>query len=69
MGFHEKSWEYKACVQFLEAIRPKSKEEEQQSAEIVDLVSPAESPEKQNMEVLVIANIQNTYVDSDEKKR
>ena len=68
MGVHEKSPDYKACVQLLEGIRRNSKEKEQQSAEIVDLVSLAESPQKHIMEVLVVANIQSTNVDVEEKR-
>ena len=43
MGFHEKSPEYQACVKFLDAILLKDKTD---TAEIVDLVSPAEIPAK-----------------------
>ena len=72
MGFHEKSPEYKACVQFLEAIRPKSEEEDNQKREISHLVSTAESPQKtENMEVLVVTNFQNkklTNLDHDDRR-
>ena len=72
IGFHEKLPENKACVQFLEAIRPKSKEEDNQTTEIVDLVSPVESPQKtQIIGVLVVTNIQNqklTNVEPDDRR-
>ena len=58
MGFHEKSPEYQACIKFLVAIRPKG---HTITAHIVDLVSPAESPEKifTDLEVLSVMNVQN----------
>ena len=43
MGFYEKSPEYQACVKFLKTIRPQDRTD---TTEIVDLVSPAESPAK-----------------------
>ena len=58
MGFHEKSPEYQACLTFLDAIRPK---DQTSKTQIVDLVSPAESPEKSStdLEVLSVMNVQN----------
>ena len=57
MGFHEKSPEYQACVKLLDAIRPEDKTD---TAEIVDLVSPAESPAKStDIDVLSVTTIQN----------
>ena len=56
MGFHEKSPEYQACLTFLDAIRPK-----EQTTQIVDLISPTESPEKSStdLQVLSVMNVQN----------
>ena len=56
MSFHKKSPEYQACLTFLDAIRPK-----EQTTQIVDLVSPAESPEKSStdLEILSLMNVQN----------
>ena len=58
MRFHEKSPEYQACLTFLDAIRPK---EQISTTQIVDLVSPSETPEKSpaNLEVLSEMNVQN----------
>ena len=58
MGFHEKSPKYKTCLTFLDAIRPKA---QSSTTQIVDLVSPAETPEKspENLEVLSEMNVQN----------
>ena len=51
MGFHENSPEYKACLLFLLTS----------TTQIVDLVSPAETPEKlpADLEVLSEMNVQN----------
>ena len=56
MGFHTNSPEYQVCLTFLDAIRPK-----EQTTQIVDLVSPAESPEKSStdLEILSLMNVQN----------
>ena len=56
--FQEKSPEYQACLTFLDAIRPK---EQTSTTQIVDLVSPAETPEKStdNLEVLSKMNVHN----------
>ena len=58
MGFQEESPEYKACLTFLDAIRPK---DQTSTTQIVDLVSPAETPEKSpaNLEILSEMNVQN----------
>ena len=44
MGFTDKSPEYQACINFLEAISPKNKGI--QTDEVVDLISSDESPNK-----------------------
>ena len=64
MGFHEKSPEYQACIKFLDAIRPK---DQTNTAHIVDLVSPAESPDKfsTDLEVLSVMNVQNVEEGND----
>ena len=56
--FQEKSPEYQACLTFLDAIRPK---EQTSTTQLVDLVSPAETPEKStdNLEVLSKMNVHN----------
>ena len=48
----------KACLIFLDAIRPK---EQTSTTQIVDLVSPADTPEKSsdNLEVLSKMNVHN----------
>ena len=64
MGFHEKSPEYQACLIFLDAIRPK---DQTNTAQLIDLVSPAESPEKSStdLEVLIVMNVQNVEEGND----
>ena len=44
MGFTDKTPEYQACMNFLEAIRPKNKEKT--TDEIIDLISSDDSPNK-----------------------
>ena len=59
MGFADKSPEYKACMDFLEALSPKNKAKH--TDEIIDLISSDESPSK--MDILYIEpniNIANT---------
>ena len=65
MGFHEKSHEYRACIKFLAAIRSKDKAD---TTQIVDLVSPTESPEKSSteLEVLIVMNLQNVEEGKDD---
>ena len=61
MGFRDKSPEYQACMNFLEAICPKNKGI--QTDEVVDLISSDESPNK--TVILYIENkISNNEVDN-----
>ena len=54
MGFSDKTPEYQACLKFLEAISPKStdKKNEENWEEIIDLTSPVDSPD--NNEILFL---------------
>ena len=52
MGFADKSLEYQACMNFLEAISPKNKAEEMD--EVIDLILSDESPNK--MDILYVEN-------------
>ena len=52
MGFADKSPEYKACIDFLEAISPKNKAKH--TDEVIDLISSDESLNK--MDILYIDN-------------
>ena len=52
MGFADKSPEYKACMNFLEAIIPKNKAK--QTDKVIDLILSDESPNK--MDILYIDN-------------
>ena len=66
-GFHEKSPENQAYVKLLDEIRPKDRTD---TTEIVDLVSPAESPAKStDIDVLSVTNIQNVEERRDEGRR
>ena len=44
MGFSEKTPEYKACIQFIQAISPKHKTNV--TVEVIDLTSPAEADDE-----------------------
>ena len=61
MGFTDKSPEYQACMNFLEASSPKNKGK--QTDEVVDLISSDESPNK--TVILYMENkISNNEVDN-----
>ena len=55
MGFADKSPEYKACMDFLEAISPKNKAK--YTDEVIGLISSDESPNK--MDILYIESSNN----------
>ena len=66
MGFYEKLPEYKACVKFLEATKPKAKQKEEEAMETISSVSLADSPQKkQDMKVLV-TNIHSKKIENTE---
>ena len=52
MGFTEKTPEYQACMNFLEATSPKYKKKEKSTGEVIDLISSGDSPNK--MDILFI---------------
>ena len=54
LGFTDKTPEYQAFMKFLEAISPKIKDKIAKKTEIVDLISPVESPVKDKTEILFI---------------
>ena len=68
MGFTEKTAEYKACVQFIEAISPKHKPTT--TSNIIDLTSPAEAEDEtmENNDILFV-NTKDKEVKEKEDKQ
>ena len=56
MGFTDKSPDYQACMNFLEAISPKNKAK--QTDEVIDLISSDEIPNK--MDIQYVENKKNS---------
>ena len=54
MGFSDKTPEYQACLKILEAISPTNTNQNQDEAEINDLISPVDSINKGMTEILFI---------------